>query len=159
MRSVEQQEKDDAGGDASIGYIEHKESRDTDAEQVDVKEVHIEEIDHATVEEGSFAKQYAIEHSIDEVTDRPSKDKGECDTHSERTGAMMIEIPENGHACYNGEEREKQTAAQIDAECHPRILDVRKAEEIPENLPARPVWHSFPGDTQRRQMNPFDQEF
>ena len=156
---VGDQHQDNTAADGSIGDIKNRPAGQMISEDIDIKEIRVDEIDHAAVKERAFAEEPAIEHAIDKVADCSSENhregKAECDIFI----PGLIEVDEDSGACDNGKDREKQFAADIDAERHTGILDIGEAEKIADDGAARTERQSVEVDAKPGQVQSLDPEF
>src|SRR5512138_1742885 len=100
------------------------------AEEVDVEEVGVDEIDHAAVEERGLVEQHAVEDAVNEVAERAAEDEGERGTEKKVLVPRLVQVEQDAGAGGDGKEGKEHLAADIDAEGHPGVLDIGQAQEI-----------------------------
>jgi len=156
---VREQQEENADRHSRVGDVEDKPSRELEAADGDVEEIHVKKIDHLAVEQRAFTEEEPVEHPVDEVADRAREDQREGKPDGERMVADVVEVPGNGDGGEEGEQGEDQLAVGIDPEGHAGILDERQAKEITEERDALSELQPFMIDPKDRDGESLDEQF
>ena len=91
----------------------------------------VEHIHHAAVEPTGVAEEFAVEHAVDNVAQRPGDDERyRCEKTRLRLGFVnqRMDVPTEQTHRQQTEERQRQFAEPLDAEGHAVVLNIAYPE-------------------------------
>jgi len=108
--------------------------------------------------QGRVAEYDAVKDTVDEVAERAPQYHREREPEPQRFPPGVVQVCHDGSAGDDGKEGEEELPPDINPECHPGVLDVREAEEIPQQRTAGPVGHASQQDSQGGERGAFDEQ-
>lgn len=121
---------EEADGDANIGDIENGPGVEGFAEDSEIGDIEVEEVNYLTVEEGGIIKNNAIENSINKIPKCAAENKGESNSQNRTFLPINKNEIDNNNGSGDSKERESEFTADFNTERHTRILDKSKLKEI-----------------------------
>jgi hypothetical protein len=128
------------------------------SKEIDIEEIDVDEIDNLSVKKGTFTEDHAIEHAVNQITDRPSENQGEGQTDDKRFMADFEQVDEDSNAGGNRKDGQEQFPAHVNAERHSGVFDERDAEKFTNDR--KPAADRNPQMEHMKEGNiePFDEQ-
>jgi len=130
-----------------VGNIEDWPTRKMISEDVYIKEIYVDEIYDLTIKQPSIVEQHAVEDPIDKIANCAAKNHGKRESEKKPFIPHLVEVEQDADTRNDGKDREEQFPADVDAECHTRVFDIRKTRKIPKYGDGRSQRHPFNVDT------------
>lgn len=133
-----------------VRNVEDWPTREMIPEDVHIKEIYVDEIYDLAIEQSAIVEQHAVKDPVDKIADCAAEDQSKRESEKRPFIPHLVEVEQDADTRNDGEDREEQFPADVDAESHAGVLDIRKARKIPEYRDGSTERHSFNMDTKHR---------
>src|SRR5450759_1774884 len=125
--AMKNQQDQDADRYRRVGDVEDWPTRKMIPEDVHINEIYVDEIYDLAIKQSPIVEQHAVEDPVDKIADCAAKDH--CKRESEKKPFIphLVEVEQDADTRNDGKDREEQFPAEVDAESHAGVLDIRKA--------------------------------
>ncbi len=141
-----------------VGNIEDWPTRKMIPEDVHIKEIYVDEIYDLAIKQSPIVEQHAVEDPVDKIADCAAKDHCKRESEKEPFIPHLVEVEQDADTRNDGKDREEQFPADVDAESHAGVLDIRKARKVPEDRDGSTERHPFNMDTEHRYRKSLNEQ-
>ncbi len=142
--------------DRRVGNIKDWPSGEVVSKNIQVKEICVDKVNHAAIEQGSLAKEDTIEHAINQIPNRTAKNHRKSDPERDVFIPGFVQIEKDPDTREDGKDRKKQLPAYIYAKSHARVFDICETQQIANDRTTCTQRKAVNVNSQERNLDPFD---
>jgi hypothetical protein len=147
---MKNQQDQDADRYRRVRNVEDRPTRKMIPEYVHIKKIYVDEIYDFAIKQSSIVEQRAVEDSVDKIADCAAEDHCKRESEEKPFIPHLVKVEQDADTRNNGKDRKEQFPADVDAESHAGVLDIRKARKVPEYRDGSTERHPFNMDTKHR---------